>query len=98
MKKTEGFYQRPVCRSEAVLLVSKNHPLAGEKEVPFASLKGDKFVTISPEYMFYDVMMEKCREGGVEPEFPWTLSLIYKKDKFITVPMQCFLDICFEAR
>lgn len=55
-------------------------------------------MTISPEYMFYDVMMEKCRESGVEPEFPWTLSLIYKKDKFITVPMQCFLDMCFEAR
>ncbi len=142
--RDDRFYQRPVYCSEAVLLVSKNHPLAEEKEVSFASLKGEKFVTISPEYMFYDVMMEKCREGGVEPEiafksyqwewifemvadnqgisilpkplvdkfnttrvslihltkpeFPWTLSLIYKKDKFITVPMQCFLDMCFKTK
>ena len=29
-----------------------------------------------------------------EPEFPWTLSLIYRKDKFVTIPMQCFLDVC----
>ena len=138
----ECLYKRPVCTSEAVLLVSKQHPLAENSIVAFSELKSEKFLSISSEYMFSDIVQNKCREAGFEPkvvfesyqwewilemvadnqgvsilpkplidkfhtervcmirlkepDFPWTLSLIYRKDKFVTVPMQCFLDTCFE--
>ena len=141
--RDESFNKRPVYTSEAVLLVSKEHSLVNRDSVAFAELKNERFLSISPEYMFYDVVKEKCIEAGFEPEivfesyqwewvfemvadgqgisilpkplldkfnttrvhqihlqepeFPWTLSLIYQKDKFVTVPMQCFLDLCFSS-
>lgn len=134
------FHVRPVYRSEAVLLVSKDHPLADKDVVSFSEIKEEPMLSITPDYMYYDVVVGKCKEAGfspnivfesyqwewvfemvadgqgvsilpkplidkfnmtrvkeihlVEPEFPWTLSLIYRKDKFVTVPMQCFLDMC----
>lgn len=137
----DKFYKRPSYTSEAVLLVSRKHPLAAKRSVSFAALREEKFLLVTPDYMFHDVVLEKCREAGFvpdvtfesyqwellfemvadnqgicilpkplvdkfnntrvhqvhlkDPEFPWTLSLIYRKDKFITVPMQCFLDLCF---
>lgn len=33
-----------------------------------------------------------------EPEAPWILSLIYRKDKFTTDSMRCFLEMCGEEQ
>lgn len=137
----DKFIKRPVYTSEAVLLVSKKHPLAAKRCVSLPALREEKFLLVTPDYMFHDVVLGKCQEAGFipnvvfesyqwemlfemvaddqgicilpkplidkfnhtrvrqiglkDPEFPWTLSLVYRKDKFITVPMQCFLDLCF---
>ncbi len=134
------FRKLPVYTSEAVLLVSKKHPFAERKDISFEEIKDEDLLMITPDYMFYDVVVRKCQEAGfvpqiafesyqwewifemvadnqgisvlpkplidkfnttrvsqvhlMEPEFPWTLSIIYRKDKFVTVPMQCFLDMC----
>ena len=139
----DKFFKRPIYTSEAVLLVPRQHPLAAKRCVSFSALRDEKFLLVTPDYMFHDVVREKCGEAGFspnvtfesyqwellfemvadnqgicnlpkplvdkfnntrvhqihlkEPEFPWTLSLIYRKDKFITVPMQCFLDLCFSS-
>ena len=134
------FRKLPVYTSEAVLLVSKEHPFAERTEIAFKEIRDEELLMITPDYMFYDVVVRKCQEAGFipqiafesyqwewvfemvadnqgvsilpkplvdkfnttrvhqvhlkEPKFPWTLSIIYRKDKFVTVPMQCFLDMC----
>lgn len=46
-----------------------------------------------------EVLLSKQRGGNVkgikiiDPEFPWILSLVYKKNKFISGPMKMFIDI-----
>ncbi|MCY1714792.1 LysR family transcriptional regulator [Caproiciproducens galactitolivorans] len=134
------FYSKTVFHSEAVLVVPKQHPLASESSVDFEALKTERLLMVSPDYMYYDVMMERCKAAGFtpnivfessqwdlllemiannqgvsilpkplvdklyagrvcqlhlkNPEFPWALSVIYRTDKFLTVPMQHFLKIC----
>lgn len=138
------FCRIPVYMSEAVLLVSREHPLADRKEATFAEIAKEELLMVTPDYMFYDVVRKKYEEAGFvprisfesyqwewifemvadnqgisilpkplidkfngtrvhqihlrEPEFPWALSIIYRKDKFVTVPMQCFLDMCLLYR
>lgn len=46
-----------------------------------------------------EILLAKQRDGRVKglrivnPEFPWILSLVYRKDKFISGPMKMFIDI-----
>lgn len=133
---------RKVYRSEVVLIVSRQHRLAAKKSVGFSELKDERFLMISPDYMFYDLAMNKCKSAGFvpgvafrssqwdllyemvadnqgvsflpkcllegygrgrvrqirlkNPEFPWELSVVTRKDRFVTAPMQCFLDMCRE--
>lgn len=140
----EKYCKRPVYVSEVMLVVSKDHPLADKKVVSFSELREQKFLMMSPEFMYHDMVVNKCREAGFEPSvgfyssqwelifemaansqdvaliplallnqrdlsrvallqlkepsFPWTLSLIYRRDKFITAPMRYFLDMCPEVR
>lgn len=32
-----------------------------------------------------------------EPEFPWEAIMVYRKDRLLTAPMQCFIDLVNEA-
>lgn len=138
------FYSQTVFRSEAVLVVPKQHPFAAESSVDFGSLKTERFLMVSRDYMYYDVMLERCNAAGFQPnivfessqwdlllemvannqgisilpkplvdklyaervswlhltnpEFPWALSVIYRTDKFLTLPMQHFLKICGKSK
>jgi len=137
------YYKKKVYQSETVLLVSKQHHLATRKSIAFSELKSERFLMISPDYMFYDLTLNHCKTAGFvpniafestqwdllyemvadnqgvsflptcllekynqarvkqihlkQPEFPWVLSVIYRKNKWITAPMQCFLDMCGEV-
>lgn len=135
----ERFVIHPVMQSEAVLLVSDEHPLAKEKSVRFAQLKDEKFMILTSDYMLHDLIIRKCQAAGftpyigyesaqwdllvemvsmnqgisilprpiidkfwsphvkeihlTEPDFPWVITMIYRKDKFITAPMRYFMDM-----
>ena len=56
-----------VYSSEAVLAVNRDHPLARRKEVPFAELRDEPFLTVSKEYMYYDQVLSRCQEAGFTP-------------------------------
>ncbi|WP_283610378.1 LysR family transcriptional regulator [Faecalispora anaeroviscerum] len=138
------FFSQIVYTSEAVLVVSKQHPLAAKQCVEFRELKPERFLMVTPDYMYHDRVLERCQTAGFvpnivfessqwdlllemvsnnqgisilpkplidkvysdrvhqihlkNPEFSWALSVIYRKDKFITVPMQRFLKLCDKAQ
>lgn len=140
----EIYEKKRVYRSQTVLIVSKQHRLANRKSVNFSELSSERFLLISPDYMFYDLTLNLCKSAGFSPdiafhstqwdllyemvadnqgvsflpkcllekysrsrvkqislknpEFPWELTVIYRKDKFVTAPMQCFLDMCDEIK
>lgn len=134
------FFSQTVYSSEAVLLVSKQHPLAARRCVEFRELEPERFLMVTPDYMYHDLVLERCKTAGFtpnivfessqwdlllemvandqgisilpkplvdkvysdrvhqlqlkNPEFPWALSVIYRTNKFLTVPMQRFLKLC----
>ncbi len=138
--ESSQYFVRPVCRSEIVLTVSKDHPLAGRESVSFSELRGEKFLMVSSDFTFHHIVLSLCGQAGLvpniifessqwdliyamtndnqgisffpllflekqndtrlkrihleNPEAPWTLAIAYRKDKFVTKPMQLFLDLC----
>lgn len=134
----------PVLISEAVALVSYNHPLAKKQNISLSDLKNEQFLMISKDYMFHDAVLEKCYEAGfepnivfesyqwewlfemasdnqgvcilpkplvdkyqtervrqihlIQPEFPWILSIIHRKDVKKTVQMKAFLNLSLKER
>ena len=131
-----------VFRSEAVLAVSKDHRFADRDEIDFAELKDEPLLTVSRDYMYYDIVLDYCRQAGFtpnivyqssqwdallemaaenhgviiigkplvekmyrdrlhcihlrNPEFPWGLGVIYKKEKPLTFAMKALLKTCGE--
>ena len=136
----DRFAKKEVYTSEAVLVVSKDSPLASRRSIGSAQLQNERFVTVSPDYMYYDRMMDYFTQAGIspeiafrsfqwdlllemvaagqgvsilpkplidkcyhnrvrqihlkDPEFPWGLTLIRRKDKFVTEPMRNFIELC----
>lgn len=64
----DRFAKKTAYQSEAVLVVSDQHPLAKQDEVDFRELKNEKFIQISKEYMFYDVFLDFCASAGFKPQ------------------------------
>lgn len=62
--------------SEAVLTVSDQHPLAGSVSVDFSTLKDEKFLQISPEFMYYGVFLDYCKQAGFTP------NIIFESDQW----------------
>lgn len=137
------YVSKPVYRAEIVLTVSKAHPLAARKYVSFSELQNEKFLMMSSDFIYHDIIISLCKEAGFTPNiafkssqwdlifemasdnqgitfFPipllakrdcanirqihlknpeahWVLSIAYRKDKFITPPMQRFLALCNEV-
>lgn len=56
-----------VLESEAVLLVSKEHPLADRACISLSEIVGEPIAMVGKEYRFYDFVMDKFREIGCEP-------------------------------
>lgn len=138
--RDEKYHIKRVYLSEAVLVVSHQHPLAGQESISVAKLTDEPFLLIGREFMFHDVLLEYCRAAGYtpnvvfesmqwdlllemvvdnqgvsilpkplvdkcyntrvreihlqDPEFPWALDVIWRKDHYLTVPMQRFLQLC----
>lgn len=61
------FEKNIVYKSEAVLVVSKDHPLADRDELDFSLLKDYKFLQISKDYQYYWVFKDYCNKAGFEP-------------------------------
>ena len=63
------FEKRRVFTSEAVLLVSKQHRLAKKRSVDFKDIRQERILMINSNYMYYDLVKEKCLEAGFMPQF-----------------------------
>ena len=59
---------------EIKLLVNKKHPLAGREKVSIEDLKGERLYIESPEFHIHQLITEKCREAGFEPEIAFETS------------------------
>lgn len=55
--------------SEAVVVISKNHPLAERDSMDLIELKDESILMVSPDYMYYDLVVKKCKEAGFTPKF-----------------------------
>lgn len=57
-----------VFKSEAILVVGKDHPLSKKKSVDFSSIKNERFLQIKKDFMYYNVFLNYCKKAGFEPE------------------------------
>lgn len=62
-----AYVVRPVYRSEIVLCVSRDHPLAERGTVALRELKDADFLMMSPDFMFRDIVEGHCRQAGFAP-------------------------------
>ena len=60
----------PFCRDELAVVMSKEHPLAGEAEVSMEQLKDEVYIGIQPEkdHVPFTRMINKLCENGYEPK------------------------------
>lgn len=63
-----------VYTSEAVLVVSKDHPLANRRSVDSADLAQEQFLMVSRDYMYYDVVIDHCKAAGYTPNITFESS------------------------
>lgn len=61
-------------RYEIKLLVNKHHPLAAEKSVSIEQIKGERLYIESGEFHIHQLIMEKCREAGFQPDIVFETS------------------------
>lgn len=72
----DRFYIREIYLSEAVLVVSKDHPLSKKEIVDFSELKDEKFVQVTEDYMYYQVFIDLCHKAGFHP------NIIFKSNQW----------------
>lgn len=58
-----------VINSEAVVVVPKSHPLAQRDSMDLIELKDEQILMVSPDYMYYDLVVKMCKEAGFTPKF-----------------------------
>ena len=63
------FEKKKVLETEAVLVVPKKHRLARRRNVSFEEIRHERMLMVSPEYMYYDLVKEKCLAAGFMPQF-----------------------------
>lgn len=80
------------------LLVNKEHPLSRKKSVTIQDLKGEPLFIESGEFKIHDMIVDKCREAGFEPNIIFEtsgFSLCHKmvrENKGITVTVDFISD------
>ena len=80
------------------LLVNKEHPLSQKKSVTIQDLKGEPLYIESREFKIHDLIVNKCREAGFEPNIIFEtsgFSLCHKmvrENKGITVTVDFVSD------
>lgn len=73
----------PVVESESVLLVSKNHPLAGQEKTSLSQLGQEKFALISKDFMYHDLIERLFEQAHISPcvvcespHWEWVYSMV----------------------
>ena len=66
--ENENYIVKPVYRSQIVVCVSQNHPLAGKENVRLAELRDEAFLMLTPDYMFRGIVDGYCRKAGFQPK------------------------------
>ncbi|MGN0290007.1 MAG: LysR family transcriptional regulator [Lachnospiraceae bacterium] len=135
---SDAFDILPVFKSDNVLVVNKNHPLARKEFVTFSELKQEPMLSLDSSYMLYNRTISLCYAAGFEPtfkllspqwdmlarlcelnygvgilprpimsyfhsdnikclplkepEFPWNIAIIVRKDKYLTNPIRKFQE------
>ena len=56
-----------VYSSEAALVVNESHQFAHREQVAFKELEGLPFLSVNEEYQFYDMLLSRFHEAGIEP-------------------------------
>lgn len=80
------------------------HKAGLEPKITFVSSQWDMLLEMVADGQGVSILpkplIDKCYNTRVHevhlknPAFPWTLTLIYRKGKFVTAPMKHFLDLC----
>ncbi|MCI7170331.1 LysR family transcriptional regulator [bacterium] len=65
--ENEQMEKLTVIESEAVLLVSVEHPLAARDSISLSEIKNEDMLMVGNNYMFHDFLINKYREIGCEP-------------------------------
>lgn len=61
--------KEPVVESEAVLLVSNEHPFAERSSVAFSEIINEPILMVGKEYQYHDLVKRKFQETGCDPTF-----------------------------
>ncbi len=83
---------------EIKLLVNRAHPLADRKSVSIRDLKGERLYIESSEFHIHQLILEKCRQAGFEPEIAFETSgfslchRMVQKNKGISVTVDFIFD------
>lgn len=70
----ERLEKKSAISTEAVLVVPKNHRWAKRKYINFNEIKEEKIMMVTPEYTYYNLVIDKCHEAGFDPEFSFESS------------------------
>lgn len=64
----ERFIKKVAYQTEAVLVVSNQHPLANQKEVHFSDLKDESFIQVTKDFQYRKVFENYCQKAGFIPK------------------------------
>lgn len=56
-----------VFKSEAILIVGREHILSNKDSVDFSDLKNEKFLQVKKDFMYYNVFLDHCKKAGFIP-------------------------------
>ena len=89
---------RQMEKFEIKLLVNKSHPLAGKEAVRMEDLANERMYLESTEFNIHELIVEKCRKAGFEPDIAFGtsgFSLCHKmvqQNKGISVTVDFIFD------
>lgn len=64
----ERFIKKVAYQTEAVFVVSNQHPLANQKEVDFSTLKEENFIQVTKDFQYRKVFENYCQKAGFIPK------------------------------
>ena len=65
--ETQPFEILPLSREEFVLIVPKNHRLAGRKTVPLAETRDETYIFPTADNVSHDIFLTECKRAGFTP-------------------------------
>lgn len=72
---SDKFGTIPLSKEELIVIVDKEHWLAGKESVLLSELKDEPFILFTEEYVLHDVVMKACLQAGFEPHVVYKSSL-----------------------